>query len=108
MFDIKCIVAIVERGEANRVVKHAKKAGANGATIMYGRGTGESEVQKFLNVNIDASKEIILILSEQDKMRTIVEAIVEAGELEQPGKGIVFTVPITNLYGLDHRDDFVE
>lgn len=108
MFDIKCIVAIVERGEANKIVKAAKRAGANGATIVYGRGTGESEVKKFLNVNIEASKEIILILSEQDKMITIVEAMVEAGDLEDAGRGIIFTVPITNLFGLDHRDEFIE
>lgn len=108
MIDIKCIVAIVERGKADKVVGAAKKAGATGATIFYGRGTGESEVKKFLNVNIEASKEIILILSEKEKIRDIVEAMVDAGRLEEPGTGIIFTVPIASLIGLHHRDDFTE
>ncbi len=108
MLDIKCIVAIVERGKADRVVDAAKDAGASGATIFYGRGTGESEVKKFLNVKIEASKEIILILSEKDKLRPIVEAMVDAGKLEEPGTGIIFTVPVVNLIGLHHRDNFIE
>lgn len=108
MLNIKCIVAIVERGKADKIVKAAKESGATGATIFYGRGTGESEVKRFLNVNIEASKEIILILSEREKMKPIVEAMVEAGKLEEPGTGIIFTVPVANLIGLHHRDDFIE
>ncbi len=96
-------------GKADKVVDAAKKAGATGgATIFYGRGTGESEVKKFLNVNIEASKEIILILSEREKIKGIVEAMVDAGKLEEPGTGIIFTLPVANLLGLHHRDDFIE
>lgn len=108
MYDIKCIVTIVERGKANKIVEAAKDAGATGATIFYGRGTGESEVKRFLNVNIEASKEMILILSDKSELRKIVEAMVEAGDLEKPGKGIVFTLPVSNLLGLHHRDEFID
>ena len=106
MLNIKCIVAIIERGKAEKIVKAAKKSGASGATIFYGRGTGESEVKRFLNVNIEASKEIILILSEKEKLKDIVTAMVHAGELKKPGTGIIFTVPIDHLIGLHHREDF--
>lgn len=108
MFDIKCIVAIVERGKANEIVEAAKKAGASGATIFYGRGTGESEVKKFLKVNIEASKEVILLLSEKDKLRDIMTAMIVEGKLKEPGRGIIFTIPISNLIGLHHRIDFEE
>lgn len=106
MLDIKCIVAIVERGKADKIVDAAKKSGASGATIFYGRGTGESEVKKFLKVNIEASKEVILILSEKDKLRDIMTAMVVAGKLKEPGMGIIFTLPIDNLIGLHHRIEF--
>ena len=46
--DIRCIVAIVERGKADKVVNAAKKAGATGATIFYARGTGTTEAKNFL------------------------------------------------------------
>lgn len=106
MLDIKCIVAIVERGKAEKIVKAAKESGSSGATIFYGRGTGESEVKKFLNVHIEASKEIILILSEREKIRTILEAMTIAGDIKKPGTGIIFTLPVENLIGLHHREEF--
>ncbi len=106
MTEVMAIVAIVERGRADYVVKRAKKAGAQGATILYGRGTGESEAKKFLNVYIESSKEIILILTEKEKCRQIFEEIVEAGKLKEPGTGIIFTFPISNLVGLHHRENF--
>lgn len=106
MLDIKCIVAIIERGKANKIVEAAKVAGASGATIFYGRGTGESEVKKFLKVNIEASKEVIILLSEKSKLRDIMTAMIVAGKLKEPGTGIIFTVPIDNLIGLHHRMEF--
>lgn len=106
MDEIKCIVAIVERGKADKIVDKAKKAGAKGATIIYGRGTGESEVMKFLNIHIEASKEIIIILSEEDKYKPIYDTIIEAGRLKEPGTGIIFTLPVHNLVGLHHRRNF--
>ena len=44
----KAIFAIVERGKAEFIVEKAKEAGAEGATIVYGRGTGEKEFQNSL------------------------------------------------------------
>lgn len=106
MFDVKCIVTIVERGKADKIVDKAKLAGATGASVFYGRGTGDSEVKKFLNVHIESSKEMILILSSKEKYKDIMNAIVEAGNLKKPGTGIIFSVPVADLIGLHHREDF--
>ena len=106
MLDKECIFAIVERGRAKRVIDSAKKVGASGATVFYGRGTGESEVQKFLNVHIESSKEIIILLSNQDEVRTIIKAMVDAGRLKEPGTGIVFSLPVSNLVGHKFREQF--
>ncbi len=103
--DIKCIIAVVERGKADRIVDRAKKAGAKGATILYGRGTGQSEALEFFNIHIEASKEIILILSEVNEYKPIYDAIVEAGRLNEPGTGIIFTFWVSELLGLHHREN---
>ena len=104
MSDIICIVTIVERGKADSIVKMAKEAGSTGATIFYGRGTGEKEAKKFLSISVESSKEVILILSMEEEYKKIMKAIVHAGELKKPGTGIVFSVPILDLVGLHHRD----
>ena len=57
-------------------------------------------------MHIEASKEIILIVTEQETLKEIVKVMVEAGRLNEPGTGIIFTVPVENLIGLHHRKDF--
>ncbi|NLJ79206.1 MAG: P-II family nitrogen regulator [Tissierellia bacterium] len=106
MDDIRCIVAIVERGRADKIIARTKKVGAKGATVLYGRGTGETEVARFLNIHIESSKEIIIILAREDRYKAIYDTIIEVGRLKEPGTGIIFTVPISNLVGLYHRKEF--
>lgn len=101
--DSRCIVAVVERGKADKIVDEAKKVGAKGATIFYGRGTGESEVKRFLNIHIESSKEIILVLSDDQKYKRIFDAIIEAGKLNEPGRGIIFTMPILDIAGINNN-----
>lgn len=104
--DIIAIFAIVERGKADYVVERAKKAGAGGATILYGRGTGQSEIKKFLKMHIESSKEVIIILVEKNKYKKIFDEIVDAGKLKKPGVGIAFSFPVLDLVGLRHRKNF--
>ena len=99
----KAICAIVERGKADRIVDKAKKAGAEGATVIYGRGTGEKEFMRFFNRQIESSKEIILIVTEEHKLDPILNAVIKAGNLDHPGAGIVLSFDIENLHGLQHR-----
>ncbi len=108
MLDVVGIITIIERGKAEYVVKKAKEAGAKGATVLYGRGTGTHEAHQLFNIHIESSKEIIIILVEKDKMKPIYDAIVEAGKLNEPGAGIIFTVPVENLLGLQYRDSIQE
>ncbi|HRD03065.1 MAG TPA: P-II family nitrogen regulator [Candidatus Saccharicenans sp.] len=104
MTDVQAIVVIVERGKADSIVDKAKEAGAEGATILFGRGTGQAEFQNlFHHLHVEASKEIIIILCDESKVEQILEGVVEAGKLREPGKGIAFTFSVSNLVGLEHR-----
>lgn len=104
MTDIYAIIAIVERGKADFIVNKAKAQGAGGATILFGRGTGQDEFKKmFRHLHVESSKEIIIILSRKEKVQNILSAVVEAGKLKEPGNGIAFTVPVCDIAGLSHR-----
>lgn len=48
MFEVIAIVAIVERGKADYIVNRAKKVGAQGATIFYGRVQEKVKSRSFL------------------------------------------------------------
>ncbi|MDY0391895.1 MAG: P-II family nitrogen regulator [Candidatus Bipolaricaulis sp.] len=100
---IIAVIVVVVRGQADHVVEEAKKAGALGATILFGRGTGEKEFRKFFDLHIESSKEVIFILTEEEKSGPIVRALIEAGRLNDPGTGILFTMPVIDVIGLHHR-----
>lgn len=102
--DYQAIVVIVERGKANDVVKKVAAAGAYGATIAYGRGSGEQVFSFFRSLQVESSKEIILIIVDSEKLQELFDVVVEAAKVKEKGKGIAFTVPICNLVGISDRD----
>jgi nitrogen regulatory protein PII len=100
--DFDCIVTIVNKGHSDPVVAASRKAGAEGGTIIFGRGTGIREVKSIMGLAIDPEKEIVLTLVRSDISRTVLEAIVAAGNLERPGAGIAFTLPVKGVAGICH------
>lgn len=101
----EAIVVIVERGKANAVVKKVTDAGAYGATIVYGRGSGEQVFSFFRSLQVESSKEIILIITPESALQKLFDVVVEAAKVKEKGKGIAFTVPIRNLTGISGADD---
>lgn len=99
------IFVVAQRGKADQLANAAKKAGAKGATVFYARGTGIHEAKKFFGLNIESSKEVVIILCEEGQTKAIMAALVEAGNLKAPGTGIAFVIPVISLIGLAHRED---
>lgn len=93
------IVAIVEKGKASHIVNQAKAHGAQGATIFYARGTGAEEAKTFLNLKVDAQKEVIIIITSKEDTKKIFDVVVSEGNVTCPGKGIVFVLPVSELEG---------
>lgn len=96
------IVTVVKKGWAERVVKASRDAGAEGGTILMGRGTGIHEKQSLLGLPIEPEKEIILTIIEQDKVDSVLAAIEKAAELDSPGMGIAFVVNLEKIAGRAH------
>ena len=101
------IVAIVSQGRCPRLIEAAKGAGAEGATIVRGRGTGVHESATFLGVPIEPEKDVLLVLIPRDETDAVLDAMVRAGKLDQPGKGIAFVLDVPRVEGIVHRGDVV-
>ncbi len=99
-FDL--IVTVVPKGTAENIVKASKKAGAEGGTILFGRGTGVHETKTMLGIPIEPEKEIILTAVPGSRTKKVLEAIVEAGELDKPGTGIAFVLELKTVAGICH------
>ncbi len=96
------IVTIVNRGFSERVVKASKEAGAEGGTIFFGRGTGIHETRKLLGIAIEPEKEIVLTAVPKEISERVLQAIMEAAELNQPGTGIAFVIELKKIAGICH------
>lgn len=83
------ITCIVQRGRADEVVKAAQEAGAAGATITFGRGTGVRERLGILGLTIEAEKEFISIVVANDEVNQIFDKMYLAGQLDTPGMGFM-------------------
>jgi nitrogen regulatory protein PII len=98
--NLDLITCVVQRGKADGIVKAASKAGAEGATIFFARGTGVRERLGLLGIAISPEKEVIIIVTEPEKTEAIFSAIVEAGKLTTPGQGIVYVTEIKKIAGI--------
>jgi len=96
------IVTIVKKGWANTVLEASLKTGAEGGTVLYGRGCGIHEKQKIMGISIEPEKEIVLTVTDADKSERILQEIIRITNLCEPGMGIAFVVPIDKLVGVAH------
>ncbi|NLI33953.1 MAG: P-II family nitrogen regulator [Deltaproteobacteria bacterium] len=96
------IVTIVNRGWSDMIVKASKAAGAEGGTIVFGRGTGIHETQTLFGIPIEPEKEIVLTIVRGNKTEEVLAAIMEAGKLNKPGMGIAFVVELKKVAGICH------
>ncbi len=97
----KLVVAIVQRGYSDEVVFSAKAAGAKGAVILQGKGSGDSE-RKFFGFKIDPENEVILILVKEEIVVPIMKAIYATTDYQSAARGMVFVLPVSYVTGMTH------
>ena len=94
------ISVIVTRGYADEVMMAARKAGADGGSIIHARGTGRKEDEKFFGITIVPEKEQLLIAVSKEKAYRVKNAIKELEILHKPVMGIMFSLPIEEYVNL--------
>lgn len=99
----KLLVTIVKKGMASKVVKASKEAGAEGGTIMMGRGTGIHEIKKLFSIPVDPEKEVIFTLIEEEQLEKVMNAVITASKLDRPGYGIAFVLDVKRIMGCVHK-----
>ncbi|HII92100.1 MAG TPA: P-II family nitrogen regulator [Methanosarcina sp.] len=100
--DFVLIVTIVKKGWGDEVIKASRKAGAQGGTILFGRGTGIHENKSILGLMIEPEKEIVLTIVDSSIEDDIRNSIIKAINLNEPGMGIGFVVSLDKVFGICH------
>ena len=97
-FDL--IVTIVNRVRQRTSIDAAREGGAEGATVVLGRGSGIHEKGTFLGIPIEPAKDLVLIVTPEEKTDRILESIQHKVELDKPGHGIGFVIPLKKVVGI--------
>ena len=99
----KLILSSVKTDLTDQIVDKAKEAGATGATIIPGRGTGVHEAKTFFGLSLEAQSDIIMFLVEEHLTVKMLDVIKQAGEFHKPGTGIAFAIPVDHVVGLESQ-----
>jgi len=88
--DVALITCVVQRGVAEPILKAARAAGAQGATVNFASGFGVRERLGLLGVAVNVEKEMISIVVSKDQANRVFESMYLAGNLDTPGMGIIY------------------
>lgn len=102
MLKASLIVSIVRKGWGSTVLEASVRAGAQGGTVLFGRGAGINEQEKIFGMSIEPEKEIVLTLVRSERAEAILDEIVRAVQLNDTGRGIAFVIPAEKVVGVAH------
>ena len=92
--DVELITCIIQKGNADKIVKAAYEAGAQGATVNFAQGSGVREKLGILGVAVEAEKEIINIIVSTEQVNRVFDAMYLEGELDTPGMGFMYVTTL--------------
>ncbi|HZK34708.1 MAG TPA: P-II family nitrogen regulator [Bacillota bacterium] len=101
----KKMTMIVDRGMSDEVMGIAREAGVRGGTILHGRGAGTEIATNLFGIEIEPEKELVIILTPNDLVDKVMNALSEGLNLNEPGKGILFVEPLLDTRGLVEMSD---
>ena len=95
------IVVSVNPGFSDDVVEVAQTAGAGGGTIMKGMREESNAVATQFSIPLKDEQDFVMILVRKDKKHEIMSAIREKCGMKTDAKGVVFSIPIDEVFGLE-------
>ena len=94
------IITIITKGYSEDVKAAANAAGSRGGTMIHALGMGGEEAMKFLGIAIQPEKDIIFNVVRKEDKHKVMRAIAEAVGINTEGKGILFSVPVGDVFGI--------
>lgn len=97
------IVAIYQKGYTDLVMDAAREAGARGGTTIRAKGTAAG-AQKFFGITLAEEKEIVFIVSDVEKKKEIMKAIMQHAGVDTKAHALVFSLPVSETAGFRFAD----
>jgi hypothetical protein len=95
------IVSVVNQGYSEEFMAVAREAGAAGGTVISARGLAHKGPIKFFGISVQDERELIIMLTSREKKAPIMQAVSQAYGITTRAEGIVFSLPVDTIAGLD-------
>lgn len=95
------LVAILAEDLEEKAIDSAKQAGAGGVTILDARGMGSKEKKTFFGLTYEGSQSVLIFVLEKKLSVTVLKQITRDLDLTSNSKGVVFTIPLEHIAGID-------
>lgn len=95
------IAAVVDEGYSENVMEAARAAGAAGGTVVPSRRIGNDQEMGFWGMSIQNEKDMVFIVTNNKNKLKIMQAIGEKCGMHSKAKGIVVSLPIEDVIGLE-------
>jgi hypothetical protein len=97
------LVAILADDLEEKAIDVAKQAGAGGVTLLDARGIGAKEKKTFFGLTYEGSQSVLICVLEKKLSLGVMKALTVELQLTEHSKGVVFTVPLDHIAGIDIR-----
>ncbi len=93
--DMVGIFCTTQKGKSDAIINAAIAEGSPAPTIVYGQGRGIREKLGLLRIAISPEKELVRVIVNSYDADPVFNAMVENGNLDQPGMGFIYYMPVS-------------
>lgn len=96
MLGIDLICCVVNKGDASKIMRVARKYGVQGMSVSIGRGTINNRLLEFLQLN-ETRKEYVSMIVESEKTAETIRGISKDMGFAKPNHGIAFSHAVSEV-----------
>lgn len=93
--------AAVANGYSDDVIDAARAAGAKGGTVLKGRRRNSERVSQHLGISMQEGQDFVMIVVPRGKKSAVMSAISAACGLSTKAHGVVLSLPVDEVIGLE-------
>lgn len=98
------ISVVVNQGYSENVMEAAREAGAYGGTVVPSRRIGNEQTIGFWGMGVQNENDMVFIVTENSHKLQIMQAIGEKCGMHSEAKGIVLSLPIDTVLGIEDEE----
>ncbi|HHT63337.1 MAG TPA: P-II family nitrogen regulator [Clostridia bacterium] len=108
------VLILEDDDKVDEVLLTMSDLGIRGATLIDSAGMGAilraqfpftHEMRNLMQSKKIANKTILTVINNQELLRKTINALKSQLNLDQPGTGIMFVVPVTEVYGIAQQSE---